>query len=999
MIYRIDVSARPEHGLDRAGDAVRRQFAALGLDVGDTRYSRVFFLETPEPRDAVERIARTLLADPIAETYAIAGDAAHSEDDGRRLEVHLKPGVMDPVANSTEVAVRDMGLRVDQVRTGRAYVFANRADAAALRAAAARTLANGVIEHVHDTFYLPATFPVAAPHATAVRHVPLRSLTDDDLKKLSRDGHLFLSIAEMKAVQTYFADKGRDPTDIELETVAQTWSEHCVHKTLKSAVDVVDENGNVVRSYKNLIKDTIFASTMEIMGRVPGSGSRGPAEGAGDFPRNPEPGTRNPFCLSVFKDNAGVIAFDEADAVCFKVETHNRPSAIEPYGGAATGIGGCIRDVLGTGLGARPIANTDTFCVAYPEREGERGEGLGVRKNGAESPSLSLTPHPSPLAPLPPGVIHPRRVLEQVVAGVRDYGNRMGIPTVNGAVYFDENYVGNPLVFAGCIGILPRDKIDKEVGRGDAIVVMGGRTGRDGIHGATFSSAELTDKHQDEFSHAVQIGNAITQKKMADVLLQARDRGLYSALTDCGAGGLSSAIGEMGGEIGATVELEKVTLKYTGLRYDEIWISEAQERMVLSVPQEHVAALLQLAGEENVEATVIGAFGTPGEELILNHAGVEVGRMAMGFLHDGIPMPKRIARVTAAKDEVGRMKNEKGESDPVSSFILHPSSFDERLKRALSHPNVASKHWIVRQYDHEVQGGTAIKPLVGPQQIGPSDASVIRPKATSMKGVIAACGLAPHVADPYDMALAAIDEAIRNAVCVGADLDRLAILDNFCWPGTDNEEAMGQLVRACEACRDAALAYGVPFISGKDSLHNQFTDSATGRVIKIPPTLLISAIGVIDDLRRCVTMDFKQTDSTVVLIRPAATNLRTISAFHRAMSKGIAARQFAAVHDVADGGIACAIAEMAIASGIGVEIESDLCTGPAAFDYVNGCYIAELAESFSLDAWNHVAADFSELVTVACTTDTATFAYEESGDDRQIPLTDLTAAWRGTLDW
>ena len=315
----------------------------------------------------------------------------------------------------------------------------------------------------------------------------------------------------MKAIQAYFREQDREPTDIELETLAQTWSEHCVHKTLKSAVDVEvrDAAGKVVEHAA--VQESDQGNDLRQHDGVDGAARR-----------------RRPFCLSVFADNAGVIAFDETDAVCFKVETHNHPSAIEPYGGSATGVGGVIRDILGTGLAAKPIANTDVFCVAFPDTATHRGQ---IR--------------------FPSGVIHPKRILQQVVAGVRDYGNRMGIPTVNGAVYFDDRYLGNPLVFCGCVGLIPRDKIDKETGTGDAIVVMGGRTGRDGIHGATFSSAELTDTHADEFSHAVQIGNAITEKKVADVILQARDRGLFTAITDCGAGGLSSAVGEMGEKIGA----------------------------------------------------------------------------------------------------------------------------------------------------------------------------------------------------------------------------------------------------------------------------------------------------------------------------------------------------------------------------------------------------------------------------------------------------------------
>ncbi|MGN6505764.1 MAG: phosphoribosylformylglycinamidine synthase subunit PurL, partial [Tepidisphaeraceae bacterium] len=721
-------------------------------------------------------------------------------------------------------------------------------------------------------------------------------------------------------------------------------SEHCLHKTLKSSVEVVDTQGQTLRTYKNLIKETIFGSTQELIQR-----------------RN------DGFCLSVFKDNAGVVTFDEHDAVCFKVETHNRPSAIEPYGGAATGIGGCIRDILGTGLGAKPVANTNVFCVAYPDRQAGQ-------------------------APLPKGVIHPKRILQQVVAGVRDYGNRMGIPTVNGAVYFDENYVGNPLVFAGCVGLIPNEKIGKRVNTGDAIVVMGGRTGRDGIHGATFSSAELTDKHQDEFSHAVQIGNAITQKQMMDVLLQARDRGLYSGLTDCGAGGLSSAIGEMGGEIGARVELDKVPLKYDGLRYDEIWISEAQERMVLSVPQEKVGELLTLAKDEDVEATVIGTFGTQNEELILTYRAEEVGRMSMHFLHDGIPMPTRRAIVESTPATI----------EPTTSALSNRQSpFADRIRAALSHPNVASKHWIIRQYDHEVQGGSVIKPLIGPDKVGPSDASVIRPKLNSLQGVVVSNGLAPAIRDPYAMAIAAIDEALRNAVSVGADIDRLAVLDNFCWPGTNDERAMGQLVRACEACRDAALAFGVPFISGKDSLHNQFTDSETGRVIKIPATLLISAIGVIDDVRKCVTMDFKAKNSRVLLIRAQRPfDLDCLNRLHRAMSGLVRKGTFAAVHDVSDGGYATAAAEMCIASGIGLIASNALLDADAAFHEQPGGSVAELKAWDDLD---RVAAAFTacaDVIELGITQGYAKLTLTtEQTRTTDITVADLTAAWRGTLDW
>lgn len=939
MVYRIDVSTRPHCSVaDPQSSAVRSQIQQLGIDPGEVRVLRVFFLDTTASREQVQRIASHLLADPVVEQACVV-DTIPSDASTCRIEVHLKPGVMDPVAASTEMAIRDMGLSVTQVRTGRAYLFSACLTQSQLQTIARQCLANPVVESVFYEPYLPEQFAHAHEYEFQLRHVPIRDLDDQQLQMLSRQGHLFLSLTEMQTVQNYFRQQGREPTDIELETLAQTWSEHCVHKTLKSAVHVLDESGKTLRTYTNLIKETIFASTQELMRQ-----------------------RRDGFCLSVFKDNAGVIRFDDQDAVCFKVETHNRPSAIEPYGGSATGIGGCIRDVLGTGLGAKPVANTDVFCVAYPDRSREN-------------------------VPLPRGVIHPKRILQQVVAGVRDYGNRMGIPTVNGAVYFDDRYVGNPLVFCGCVGLIPNDKITKKVHPGDAIVVIGGRTGRDGIHGATFSSAELTDKHQDEFSHAVQIGNAIEQKRMMDVLLQARDLGLYNAVTDCGAGGLSSAVGEMGAEVGALVQLEKVPLKYKGLKYDEIWISEAQERMVLSVPPQHVDPLLKLARSENVEATVIGTFGTERQELILTYQGTEVGRMSMAFLHDGIPMPTRQAVI---KTDYSSPQTPSPKQNP-----------DEELLDKLKHPNIASKHWIIRQYDHEVQGGSVVKPLIGPRQTGPSDASVFRPKLGSDRGVILSCGLAPGIADPYLMSIAAIDEAIRNAVCVGANLDRLAILDNFCWPGTHDEIAMGTLVRSCEACRDAALAYGVPFISGKDSLHNQFTDSETGRVIKIPNTLLISAIGTIDDVNRVVTMDFKAPSDRVLVIQATrAFDLPTLARVHRTLSRLRDQRLFQAIHDVSDGGYLVSAAEMCIGSGIGLAIQSSTLQQVDPFEEKPGGYVVELTGSVEIEMIQQAFGGDARILLLGTTRPEPELICL-SGEEPtfRLSIDQMTRAWQSPLDW
>ncbi len=993
MIHRIDVRTRGDS--DPGGGGLHQQVEQAIGTVGRIETWRIFLLDSEATPAQIQQAGEGLLADLIVEEAVMR--SGFSDAPGSRVEIHLKPGVMDPVATSTAMALADMGIPVREVRTGRAYVFTPPLQTEQLQRLAQGVLANGVIESVHFKAYHPAEFPAARQYVFALRHVPLRQLTDDALQRLSREAHLFLSLEEMQAVQKYFDLQQREPTDIELETLAQTWSEHCVHKTLKSAVELTvrDEAGNVraQRSYSNLIKETIFKSTMDLT--------------AG--------GTDQSFCLSVFADNAGVIAFDEEDAVCFKVETHNHPSAIEPYGGSATGAGGVIRDILGTGLGARPIANTDVFCVAFPNQEKS----------------------------LPRGVIHPQRVLRQIVAGVRDYGNRMGISTVNGAVYFDDRYLGNPLVFCGCVGLIPRNKVQKKTLSGDAIVVMGGRTGRDGIHGATFSSAELTDTHADEFSHAVQIGNAITEKKMADVILQARDAGLFTAITDCGAGGLSSAVGEMAQETGASVQLEKVPLKYAGLRYDEIWISEAQERMVLSVPIEQVEPLLQLCRSEDVEATVIGTFGTERRELVLEFAGAEVGRISMDFLHNGLPKRMRQALVIERGDhadgdaaaqvpveEIERPSPEdaverRGGSPPpttvpamvpVSATVLHrPTSTGfpplsgtgadlgprvaERLLATLSHPNIASKHWIIRQYDHEVQGGSVIKPLVGPLQRGPSDAAVIRPKLHSYRGVAIACGLAPHVTDPYRMAIAAIDEAIRNVIAIGAEPGRMAILDNFCWPSVDDEITMGTLVRACEACHDAAREFGIPFISGKDSLHNQFTNSETGQVLRIPNTLLISAIAVIQDVRQCLTMDFKQPGHHLGIVRQLdpEPDLVTLASTHRLMAQAIAAGQIVSCHDISDGGMLAATAEMAIASDIGVDLRYP---HERFFTEIPGEYLFEFDPSHTDALRDHFGSLQTSFETCG---ELIAEPHLRIANYRQVLATasidTLATAWRKTLDW
>ena len=735
-----------------------------------------------------QQAAAELLADAVTEQTTIArvGQPQLAAPRGKLDQlVHVlpKPGVMDPVAQSTLQALQDMGLPVEQVTTLRKYWLSG-LEPAELNQLCQKLLSNDSIERVIVGPLHLDKIDVGDEYKFELVHSLIRELNDEQLIQLSQQGQLYLTLTEMQTIQQYYRTLGRDPTDIELETVAQTWSEHCSHKTLAGRIAYSDERGQ--RKFKNMLKETIFQATQTIRAEL------------GD----------DDWCVSVFSDNAGIVKFDEDYHVVFKVETHNHPSAIEPYGGANTGIGGVIRDTMGTGLGAKPFCSTNVFCFAPPDTDAST---------------------------LPPGVLHPRRVINGVVGGVRDYGNRMGIPTVNGAVYFDPRYLGNPLVYCGNAGLLPVDRVAKKPLAGDWIVSIGGRTGRDGIHGATFSSAELTSESESISGGSVQIGNAITQKMALDVLLQARDEGLYTAVTDCGAGGFSSAVGEMGEELGAEVWLERAPLKYEGLSYTEIWISEAQERMVFAVPPDKLARMKAVCAAEGVEASVIGQF-VPTGQLRLMYAGEQVGLLSMEFLHDGRPPVVRDA--TYAPPPL---------SDTPTPQ-LKQAGVEDALLRILGSLNVASKHWIIRQYDHEVQGGSAIKPLVGPACSGPGDAAVVRPRLDSRRGVVISCGMNPGYGclDTYHMAASAIDEAVRNAVAVGADPNRLAILDNFCWGNTDRPETLGSLVRAALACHDVAVAWKTPFISGKDSLNNEFTwvdEAGERQTLVIPPSLLISAMG------------------------------------------------------------------------------------------------------------------------------------------------------------
>ncbi len=959
MLWEVEIRPAPGQ-VDREAERVLDEARSLGLEsIRDIKSARSFLIQVDEPatdadqqkqtaegrkkadvggrplrQEEIERIAAELLADTVVEQFVVrrlSGSNKHNEpalnekqstapdasgvssqktenESGYRLlNVLFLPGVTDNVAQSTKLALADAGYQVEAVATCRKYWVNADADPQQVERLAGKVLSNPAIEQVVQGPLQLESLALGSEYRFELVTVPLRQMNDEELERLSREGQLFLSLEEMKTIQAYFVELDRDPTDVELETLAQTWSEHCSHKTLAGRIHYTDEKGE--RRFENMLKETIFAATQKIRQRL---------------------GERD-WCVSVFRDNAGVVRFDDKQDVCFKVETHNHPSALEPYGGANTGIGGVIRDPMGTGLGAKPICNTDVFCFAPPDVSFEE---------------------------LPPGVLHPKAVMQGVVAGVRDYGNRMGIPTVNGAIYFDRRYLGNPLVYCGNVAVIPRGMAEKHVEPGDLIVVVGGRTGRDGIHGATFSSAELTQESEKVSGGAVQIGNPITEKMVLDVLLEARDRGLYHAVTDCGAGGFSSAVGEMGAEVGAEVWLEKAPLKYSGLSYTEIWISEAQERMVLAVPPEHWEEFDRLCRSEGVEAAVIGRFEPTGR-LVLKYQGHKVADLSMQFLHNG--RPKTVRRA------VFRPKEEQPLNVPVRQ------RFDDDLKRILSSLNVCSKHWVIRQYDHEVQAGSVVKPLVGACEDGPSDAAVVRPDLTSPRALAIACGMNPCYGDldPYWMAASAVDEAVRNCVAVGADPQRIAILDNFCWGNTDRPETLGSLVRAALGCHDTAVAFGTPFISGKDSLNNEFsyvTEQGRKQQVTIPPSLLISALGQLADATQAVTMDLKEPGNLLFLVGRTADELggshfalvnqldggrvprvdfelapRIFAALHRAIVEGLVR----SCHDLSEGGLAVAAAEMAFAGNLGAELslaelETELDEPVLLFSESNSRFLVEV---------------------------------------------------------
>jgi len=919
--YRIEVFWQGQ--VDGRAVDLLTQIAHLNIDrIRHAQVSNLYFLRGTLTPEVLERLAVELLADPVVEGYRWrrVDDPAPPDEPKHVIEVSFRPGVTDPVAWHLLRRTRLLGIgSIEAVTTGTRYTFQGDLSPADLHTIAREILCNDVVQ----TYTLGCLPPAFVPHAEPsdkVDIIPLRHLDDKGLERQSVERVLFLSLEEMRTIRAEFNRLGRDPTDVELETLAQTWSEHCQHKAFKAKIHFTCQEGESrTETISGLLNTYLRAATERL--------NRG-------------------WVRSAFVDNAGIIDFDDEFEVSFKLETHNHPSALEPFGGANTGIGGVIRDIIG--VSARPIANTDILCFG---------------------------PLDMPDSEVPSGALHPRRIARGVVAGIEDYGNKMGIPTVNGAILYDPDYAANPLVFCGCVGLARKGQHKRDPQPGDLCVSLGGRTGRDGLHGATFSSAELTHDTGQTVGSVVQIGDPITEKATLEAVIRARDEGLYTAITDCGAGGFSSAAGEMGKEVGVDVDLRNAPLKYPGLRPWEIWISEAQERMVLAVPPKNLERLGQICDGLDVEWTVIGRFTGDGQ-LHVRYGDRVVAELDMRFLHEGWPHLTMQAEWS------------------LPSFpepVIHPSTdLTPILLQMLAHPDVASKEAVIRRYDHEVQAATIVKPLAGAANDGPSDAAVLRPLETQgWKGIALGCGICPHYGqvDPYNMAWAAIDEAVRNVVCVGADPDRVALLDNFCWGNPALPDRLGGLVRAAQGCHDAALAYGTPFISGKDSLNNEYVD-AHGRKRTIPPTLLISSLGIVPDVRAAVTMDLKSAGDLIYIVgetraelaaslyhrlhgalgngvpAPVPTAIETMRALHQAMRQGFVR----ACHDLSEGGLAVAAAEMCIAGRLGMQLDlsalpraDEVGTDPIALFAESSCRImvevtAENAPAFEKAMVGHVRA-------------------------------------------
>ena len=789
------------------------------------------------------------------------------------------------------------------------------------------------------------------------RTIPVRNLSEGELTALSQNMKLSLSTEDMLVVQQIFCEIDRDPTDVELEVIAQTWSEHCKHRIFAATIQhTVDGKTEEIKSmYKTFIQST----TKELMAKKPG------------------------FVLSCFVDNAGFIKLDDKLSVCLKAETHNHPSAIEPYAGANTGLGGVIRDILGAGKGAKPIANLDVFCFGAPDTPQEMVEGHNI--------------------------IHPLGIMRGVVHGVRDYGNRMGIPTTSGAIQFDPTYIYNPLVFCGTAGVIPQEDIAKEMKPGLAVVVIGGRTGKDGLHGATFSSAAMGEASAEEDQQAVQIGNPIEEKKTLDVILEARERGLIEFVTDCGAGGFSSAAGEMLSETGGNLYLERAPLKETNMLSWQIFLSESQERMVLAVKPENLDELQKLADTFQTEMTVLGESNDSGV-LRVWHNGECVVEMDNSKLHDA--PTKHLTSVFT-----------KGEAK--TGLTLDDSNLTGDLKQLFGDFAIVSREPIIREYDHEVQGNTVLKPLAGASADAPQDASVIDIDGSD-KLMSLALGILPEwgKTDPYAMGTGTVDETVRQLVLAGTNPDKIALLDNFCMGNPEEPTELGRIVECAKGIREAALAYGAPYVSGKDSFYNYF-ETEDGPV-NIPVTFLCSGFGVVEDAAHVRGASLRRSNSAIFMVgntedemgasvyarvkgisgakvpqTDCARNYELYKAYYdKALTQGLVL----AAHDLSEGGLAVAAAEMAFSGIGGMKIDLD------ALPTVNGwqnnvvpCF-SESTGRFLVEVDEDMAAEFEAAMAGfpcarigSATTDGQLTITAKGSTVLQAEIAELKSIWKNGL--
>jgi len=899
---------------DPAGRALRQRIQTdLGLTLPEVRIVEVYTIDQALSAAELERARGELFTDPLTQLSTIGAPVAGRFD--WAIEVGFLPGVTDNVGRTSKQAIEDL-LKVkfgegEAVYSSRQYLLSGELKREQV-ARLAGWLHNPLIQRAYVKSYsefrdadgMEVPVPkVSLPKSERVDEVDLEQSQDELLKlgkagvldRVAKDGAeirrgpLALDLKALHIIRDYFKKEGRRPTDVELESLAQTWSEHCKHTIFAARLDEVD---SLYRTY-------IKAATQEVRRR------RGEKD----------------FCVSVFTDNSGVIRFTDDYNLCYKVETHNSPSALDPYGGAITGIVGVNRDPMGTGQGARLVINIYGFCFGNPFWN----QPLPSRDREGKNP-----------------ILHPKVIFEGVRQGVEHGGNKSGIPTPHGFLIFDDRYMGKPLVFVGTVGLMPRivrgrPSHEKQARPGDLIVMAGGRVGKDGIHGATFSSESL---HEGSPAGAVQIGDPITQKKMHDAQLEARDLGLYHSVTDNGAGGLSCSVGEMARECGGCeVELEKVPIKYAGLLPYEVWISESQERMTYAVPPDRLQPFLELMRRRDVEATVIGRFTDSGRCRV-TLSGRAIMDVDLNFLHDGLPQRELRSEYRPPQEREPAVKPRK--------------SYTEVLRQMLSRLNLCSKEYVVRQYDHEVLAGSVIKPLIGVASDVLSDAVVTRPLLDSLSGVALSHGILPWYGDldPAAMAFCGIDTAIRNVIAVGANPDRIALLDNFCWCSSDEPFRLGQLKRAAEACFQAVLGYGAPFISGKDSMYNDFKGfDPAGQPIKIsvPPTLLVSSLGLVDDSRKCVTLDAKAPGDLLYVIGETfdecggseyyawlgeskggsrrlgrnvpQVNIAAALARYRKVHQAIQEELLASCHSLGLGGLSVGLAKIAMAGELGLSVD------------------------------------------------------------------------------